>query len=156
MKILCRVLMLGMMSFLLMYIATYSVAQEAPAAVKSPNPDVAIQGEPSAKPGINERFLDPKLDVSEWLGRFEIESREVYGARETTLRSILRAIKPGGTLVVVDFERIPGNSREFIIGHVRAGKEVFQGEIVEAGFRFVEELTIPSFKENYLLRFRKK
>ena len=207
--------------------------------------------EESVKPGINDRFLDPELDASAWLGRFEIESREVFSGRGTvleacaikpgytvadigagtgfysrlfasavgkegwvyavdisprflehvnaksvednvtnitcvlcsdrsaslppnsvdvaficdtyhhfeypqsTLASIHRALKPGGTLVVIDFERIPGESREFIIGHVRAGKEVFQGEIIDAGFRFVEEIKIPTFKENYFLRFRK-
>ena len=74
----------------------------------------------------------------------------------STLASIHRALNPGGTLVVIDFERIPGKSRAFIIGHVRAGKEVFQSEIVEAGFRFVEELQIPTFEENYFLRFRKE
>ena len=206
----------------------------------------------SVKPGINDRFLDPNLDVSEWLGRFEIESREVYAHRErvlaacaikpgmtvadigagtgfysrlfasavgdkgrvfsvdispafldhiqskakedrisnmttvlcsdrsvklppssvdlafvcdtyhhfeypaATLASIHQALKPGGTFMVIDFERIPGESREFIIGHVRAGKEVFRKEIIDAGFEFVEEIEIPSFKENYVLRFRKE
>jgi len=204
------------------------------------------------KPGLNSRFLDPSLDVSEWLGRFEIESREVYAARErvlgvcglkpgmtiadvgagtgfycrlfasavgekgwvyavdisprflehineqsdedgignitsvlgtersirlprnsvdlvficdtyhhfehpqSTLESIHAALKPGGTLVLIDFERIPGESREFILGHVRAGKDVFRREVVEAGFELVEEVEMPSFDENYLLRFRKK
>ena len=61
----------------------------------------------------------------------------------------------GDTLVVIDFERIPGKSREFILGHVRAGKEVFRSEIVAAGFRYVEEIKLPEFKENYFLRFRK-
>ena len=74
----------------------------------------------------------------------------------STLASIHKALKPGGTLVVIDFERIPGQSREFILGHVRAGKEVFQAEIVDAGFQLVEEVKVPSFVENYLLRFRKE
>ncbi|NOZ40836.1 MAG: class I SAM-dependent methyltransferase [Planctomycetes bacterium] len=207
--------------------------------------------EESVRPGINEKFVDPGLDVSEWLGRFEIESREVYSGREQvldicairpamvvadigagtgffsrlfaaavgekgwvyavdisprflehinsktqedgvnnvtsvlctdrsvtlppnsidmaficdtyhhfeypqlTLASIHRALKPGGTLVVIDFERIPGKSRDFVMGHVRAGKKVFQLEVLDAGFRFVEEVQVPTFKENYLLRFRK-
>lgn len=210
------------------------------------------QQEKSVKPGINDNFLDPELDVSEWLGRFEIESREVYAGRErvldaiglkpgqsiadigagtgfysrlfasevgdqgwvyavdissrflahinkqseedrvpnltsvlgtgrsvrlppssvdvvficdtyhhfefpkSTLASIHRALKPGGMLVLIDFNRIPGESREFIMGHVRAGKEVFKQEVVDSGLRFVDEVTIPSFKENYLLRFRKE
>ena len=207
--------------------------------------------EQSARLGINGRFLDPKLDVDEWLGRFEVESREVYAARReivraaeiragtrvadigagtgfftrlfcdeveaggwvfavdisprfiehitaraqvdgltnvtavlcqpssislppesidiaficdtyhhfeypmSTLASVHRALRPGGTLIVIDFERIPGKSREFILNHVRAGKEVFLSEIVAAGFKVVDEIEMPALKENYLLRFRK-
>lgn len=206
----------------------------------------------SVPAGINDRFVDPALDVSEWLGRFEIESREVYAARDAvlktcaiepgqsiadigagtgfysrlfanavgksgwvfsvdisprflehinaqarkddihnltgvlctdrsvnlppnsvdlaficdtyhhfehpqlTLQSLLSAIKPGGTLIVIDFDRIPGKSREFLLGHVRAGKEVFRDEIVKSGFSFVEEVDIAGFEENYLLKFTKK
>lgn len=69
--------------------------------------------------------------------------------------SILRALKPGGSLVVVDFERIPGVSREWILGHVRAGKDVVKREILSAGFTFRDEVKVPGFKENYLLRFTK-
>ena len=39
----------------------------------------------SVKPGINEKFLDPKLNVAEWMKRFEVESREVYSARKAVL-----------------------------------------------------------------------
>lgn len=70
-----------------------------------------------------------------------------------TNQSLLRALKPGGTLVIVDFERIEGVSSDFILGHVRAPKEVFRKEIEDAGFAFVEELDL--FQENYFLRFRK-
>lgn len=219
-----------------------------------PNADADTESEnqQNSQPGINDRFLDPQLDVSEWLGRFEIESREVYAARtrvldacgikpgmavadigagtgfysrlfaaaagdegwvyavdisprflehinhqaqqenlrnltcvlctdrssnlppnsvdvvficdtyhhfehpQLTLASIHQALKPGGRLIVIDFERIPGVSREFILGHVRAGKEVFQSEIVEAGFSQIDEVRIPTFQENYLLRFQKE
>jgi ubiquinone/menaquinone biosynthesis C-methylase UbiE len=201
--------------------------------------------------GINDNFKDPDLVVDEWIERFEIESREVYAAREEILKaceikpgeriadvgagtgfysqlfakttgwdgwvysvdiapkflqhiasrattdgvenlttvlgtdvsvrlppesvdlvficdtyhhfesprqslaSIFRALKPGGRLVLIDFERIPGKSREFLIDHVRAGKEVFQAEVVAAGFEFTDEVSIESFQENYLLRFTK-
>ncbi|MEM6672252.1 MAG: methyltransferase domain-containing protein [Planctomycetota bacterium] len=74
---------------------------------------------------------------------------------EDMLRSILRALKPGGRFVVVDFHRIPGVTREWLLGHVRAGQEVFVGEIVEAGFRKVDEIDVPAFEENYLVRFVK-
>lgn len=71
-----------------------------------------------------------------------------------TMSSIAKALKPGGRLVVVDFERIEGKSSDWILGHVRAGKEVFRREIEDSGFAFVEELDL--FEENYFLVFRKK
>lgn len=72
-----------------------------------------------------------------------------------TLASLAYALRPGGELVVVDFERIPGVSREWVLDHVRAGKEVFRAEIEAAGFRFVEEVEVPGLEENYFLRFQK-
>ena len=59
----------------------------------------------------------------------------------------------GGRLVVVDFERIPGVSREWILGHVRAGKETFAKEIESVGFTKRTEIEVPGLKENYFLVF---
>lgn len=74
---------------------------------------------------------------------------------QSTLASIRSALRPGGLLVVVDFERIEGVSSEWLLGHVRAGKEVFMAEIEEAGFHFLDEPAVPGLAENYLLRFRR-
>ena len=210
-----------------------------------------IAAEESVKPGINKNFLDPKLDIGEWVNRFEVESREVFSSRvqimkalalkegntvadigagtglfmvamsnavaekgkvysvdiseafikhlkqrvaelklsnvepvlcgqnnvklppvsvdvafvcdtyhhfefpQPTLKSIYDALKPGGRFVVVDFERIPGESSEWILGHVRANKETFAAEIEAAGFSNKRELEVPGLKENYCLEFRK-
>lgn len=73
-----------------------------------------------------------------------------------TMASLVRALKKGGTFVVIDFERIEGQSREWLMGHVRAGKEVFRKEIEDAGLTFVEEVKMEGLKENYFLRFRKE
>jgi hypothetical protein len=43
-----------------------------------------------------------------------------------------------GRLVVIDFERIEGKSREWTLKHIRAGREVFQKEIETAGFKILE------------------
>jgi len=74
---------------------------------------------------------------------------------ESMLASIHAALVPGGRLIVVDFDRIPGVSREWLLGHVRADKATVRGEIEAAGFRFLDEAEVPAFRENYLLRFEK-
>ena len=73
----------------------------------------------------------------------------------STLASIHRALKPGGTLFLIDFKRVPGVTREWLLNHVRAGKDVFRGEIESAGFKLDRELKVEGLKENYVLRFTK-
>jgi predicted methyltransferase len=75
---------------------------------------------------------------------------------EATMRSVHQALAPGGSLVIVDFERIPGETRQWTMDHVRAGKGTFREELEAAGFEFVEEKKIDGFQENYFLKFRKK
>lgn len=70
-----------------------------------------------------------------------------------TMASIHRALRPGGQVVVVDFHRIPGKSRDWILNHVRAGQETVIKEIVSCGFKKVGEEKM--LKENYLVRFEK-
>ncbi len=215
---------------------------------KSDNP---VGSDGSEKPGINASFLDPNLKVRDFQERFEVESREIYSAREEIVKacgiepgqviadvgsgtglftrmfsdrvseqgwvfavdiaprliehvtrdaaeqnrrnitavlcatdsinlppasvdvvfvcdtyhhfehpaesmaSIYRALRDNGLLVVIDFERVAGVSRDWIMGHVRAGKEVFRAEIQDAGFALVDEIKIEGLKENYFLKFRK-
>jgi predicted methyltransferase len=71
---------------------------------------------------------------------------------QKTMRSIHRALKPGGSVVLIDFQRIEGVSSDFVLGHVRAGQEVFTKEITDAGFRQVEERK-GLLKESYFVRF---
>lgn len=227
-------------------------SQEKTETPESPAASTATASSTAVVPdGINEKFKDPELNVDEWLDRFEVESREVYGSRDAVLRacgikpgeriadvgagtgfysrlfakqtgldgwvfsvdiapkflqhiatratadgivnltpvlgtdvstrlptesvdlvficdtyhhfekpsdtlaSIYRALKPGGRLVVIDFDRIPGKSREWLLEHVRADKGTFRSEIEAAGFTFVDEVAIEGFEENYLLRFKK-
>lgn len=74
---------------------------------------------------------------------------------QRTLASIHKALRPKGQLIVIDFHRVPKKSRQWILDHVRAGQDVVEKEIVEAGFRKVKEETIDGLKENYFLRFEK-
>lgn len=74
---------------------------------------------------------------------------------KSTLATLHRAIKPGGGLVLIDFKRIAGESSDFVMGHVRAGQEVFEAEIAAAGFEKTGEVA-DLLTENYFVRFRRK
>ena len=75
---------------------------------------------------------------------------------KSTLASIRDALKPGGEFVVIDFERIPGKSRAWIVKHVRAGKKTVIGEIESAGFELIDDgSSVDYLDENYFVRFRK-
>lgn len=211
----------------------------------------ALPQEASVKPGINDKFLDPQLNVEEWTKKFETESREIFHQREAivtalelkpgmamadigagtglftlhlakavgengkvyaveiaknfiehikarasqasatnvqtivcteksvelpeasidlaficdvyhhfeypqaTLATLHQALKPGGALVLIDFKRIPGETSEFILNHVRAGQEVFEAEVTAAGFEKVGEVK-DLLQENYFVRFVRK
>ncbi|MCP5518895.1 MAG: class I SAM-dependent methyltransferase [Verrucomicrobiales bacterium] len=70
-----------------------------------------------------------------------------------SLRSLHRALKAGGEVMLVEFKRVPGESSDWILRHVRAGEETVRAEIEAAGFKQIER---PDFlKDNYILRFRK-
>lgn len=73
---------------------------------------------------------------------------------QKTMGSLLKALKPGGRVVLVDFRRVEGESTAFILSHVRADKDVFEKEIIEAGFQKIEE-PAGLLKENYCLIFQK-
>jgi ubiquinone/menaquinone biosynthesis C-methylase UbiE len=72
----------------------------------------------------------------------------------SSLASIVRALRPGGELVVVDFKRVPGKSDGWVMGHVRAGQEEVTAEIQAAGFEKIADVSL--LKDNYLLRFRRR
>ena len=74
---------------------------------------------------------------------------------QASLATIHRALKPDGELVLIDFKRIPGETSDFIMGHVRAGQEVFEAEVTAAGFEKIGEVK-GLLKENYFVRFRRK
>lgn len=74
---------------------------------------------------------------------------------EKSLASIHKGLRPGGKLVVIEFDRVEGRSSEFVLKHVRASQAVFRREIEDAGFRFVPTPNPPKLKENFFLRFEK-
>jgi len=73
----------------------------------------------------------------------------------STTASLHHALKSGGMLVIVDFERTPGVSSDWVLGHVRCGKEETRAEIEAAGFEFLDEVEVNGLVDNYLIRFVK-
>lgn len=71
-----------------------------------------------------------------------------------SLSSLHEALRSGGQLVLIDFKRIPGESSDWILGHMRAGQEVFEKEIKDAGFRIKEEIE-DLLSDNYFVIFEK-
>ncbi len=73
---------------------------------------------------------------------------------EDTLASLHDALRPGGRIVLVDFKRIPGESADWILNHMRAGQKVFEAEITQAGFTKTDEVT-DLLDDNYFVIFEK-
>jgi predicted methyltransferase len=71
------------------------------------------------------------------------------------LKSIYRALRPGGRVVIVDYDRVPGRSPAWILEHVpaRFDKATVRQDLEDAGFRFRDEETFLS--ESYLLVFQR-
>ncbi len=74
---------------------------------------------------------------------------------EQSMASIHRALRPGGTLVLVEFDRREGISSDFIMNHVRADRATFTAEIEQAGFETIPTEDAPKLIENFFQRFRK-
>jgi precorrin-6B methylase 2 len=72
------------------------------------------------------------------------------------LASLHAALREGGRMVVIDFERVEGSSTAFALEHVRAGKGTVTDEIKDGGFDLVREIPLMTGEGQYYLEFRKR
>ncbi len=72
-----------------------------------------------------------------------------------SMASIHKALRPGGRVVIVDFERVKGVSTKFAMEHVRCGKGTVTDEVKDSGFDFVEERLL-GMDGQYFIVFRKR
>ena len=73
---------------------------------------------------------------------------------EKMLASIHAALRPGGRLVIIDFD-LQKDSGEFVKKRARAAKEVYFREITTAGFERVETKDAPAIKDKFYAEFRR-
>lgn len=69
------------------------------------------------------------------------------------LASIRRSLRAGGSLIIIDFRRDPHRSSNWVMGHVRAGKDAVIDEVTKAGFQLIDDKLL--LRTNYYLEFRK-
>ena len=73
---------------------------------------------------------------------------------EKMLASIHRALRPGGRLVIIDFD-LRNDSSDFVKQRARAAKEVYFREIAAAGFEQIDTKNVPAIKDNFYAEFRR-
>jgi len=71
------------------------------------------------------------------------------------LETLHSALRPKGRLVILDFHRIPGKTSEFLMNHVRAGRETVISEVEQAGFVRLPDPPAPFLEDNYILVFER-
>lgn len=86
---------------------------------------------------------------------FIADTYHYFGDRETVMRSVLRSLKPGGSLILVEFDIEAGEPRPEYKSHVRFGKAAVIAELEFVGFEFVEEHDVEGLSENYFIRLIK-
>jgi ubiquinone/menaquinone biosynthesis C-methylase UbiE len=73
---------------------------------------------------------------------------------EKMLASIHSALRPGGRLVIIDFD-LRKDSGDFVKQRARAPKEVYYREITAVGFELMETKNAPAIKDNFYAEFRR-
>jgi ubiquinone/menaquinone biosynthesis C-methylase UbiE len=99
------------------------------------------------------RENDVTLPANELDVVFIADTYHYFGDREAVMKSVLRALKPGGSLVLVDYDLKPGEERPTDKAHVRFGKAGVISEIEYVGFQLAGDIAVEGLKDNYLLRF---
>jgi SAM-dependent methyltransferase len=84
-----------------------------------------------------------------------IDSYHHFEFPQDMLREIGGSLRPDGSLVLIDFKRIEGVSKDYVLKMVRAGEGTFTDEFQNAGFDLIERRD-DMFDDNYVLRFRRR
>jgi SAM-dependent methyltransferase len=97
-----------------------------------PAPETDAQ---SVRPDINRQFLDPNLDVEQWVERFESESREIYAQRHEIVEAV--GLEPGDA--VADLGAGSGLFSALFAAEVGPRGTVYAVDIAPGFVRHIEE-----------------
>lgn len=67
------------------------------------------------------------------------------------LESVRASLRPGGRLVVIDYDRSREGADDWLVDHIRADPATFQAEVEAAGFVLTEKPTV--LEENFFFVF---
>lgn len=70
------------------------------------------------------------------------------------MESVYKTLKPGGRLVLIDFDKKP-NSREWIKKHIEKSSSETIEALKKQSFNLVKSIKLKKLKENYILVFEK-
>lgn len=70
------------------------------------------------------------------------------------LSDFRKVLRPQGLLAIVDFNRVEGQSRPWVLKHMKLSKKEVISQVTQEGFSFESEPKVP-FKENFMLIFKK-
>jgi len=97
---------------------------------------------------------DAKLPAASLDLIFVCDTYHHFEYPQSMLASLRAALKPGGRLAVIDFERDPATSSGWVLNHVRAGKQTVIAEIEAAGFSLSREEAL--LTTNYFIVFKRR
>lgn len=83
---------------------------------------------------------------------FIADTYHYFEDREAVMRSVFNALKPGGSLILVEFDITPGEDRPDYKSHVRFGKDAVVAELEFIGFEYVGESDVGGLDENYFVK----
>lgn len=119
---------------------------------------------------INQRSADADFgNVTAVLGReddvtlphesidviFIADTYHYFDKREEIMRSIYDTLKPGGYLILVEYDIKADEKPSPEKSHVRFGKAAVISEVKYIGFEFVDAPTVDGLGETYFVRFQK-
>ena len=86
---------------------------------------------------------------------FIADSYHYFDDREAIMKSIYDATKPGGRLILVEYDIEPGGERPPEKEYVRFGKAGVISEVEFVGFVHEADIDVQGLQENYFISFRK-